>query len=96
MPLYEYRCTHCQHEFELQQPVGAAAPPCPRCGGRSRKVFSSVGLIFKGSGFHTTDYRKASPADAGASKPAAEAPAGKDSKAAAQSESPADAKPGSS
>jgi putative FmdB family regulatory protein len=63
MPLYEYRCTKCQHNFEQQQAVGAPAPACPRCGSPSRKVFSSVGLIFKGSGFHTTDYRKAAPSD---------------------------------
>ncbi|OFX35040.1 MAG: hypothetical protein A2Z07_11665 [Armatimonadetes bacterium RBG_16_67_12] len=58
MPVYEYRCTQCQHIFERHQAVGEAAPECPQCGGSSRKVFSSVGLIFKGSGFHTTDYRK--------------------------------------
>jgi putative FmdB family regulatory protein len=60
MPTYEYRCTQCQLIFERHQAVGEVAPECPQCGGSSRKVFSSVGLIFKGSGFHTTDYRKTS------------------------------------
>jgi putative FmdB family regulatory protein len=60
MPNYEYRCTQCQHVFECHQAVGEAAPDCPECGSASRKVFASVGLIFKGSGFHTTDYRKKS------------------------------------
>lgn len=63
MPTYEYRCTQCQHIFERHQAVGEAAPECPQCGGSSRKVFASVGLIFKGSGFHTTDYRKTSKND---------------------------------
>ncbi|MDR7417964.1 MAG: zinc ribbon domain-containing protein [Armatimonadota bacterium] len=58
MPVYEYRCTQCEHLFERYQAVGEAAPECPGCGSPSRKVFRSVGLIFKGSGFHTTDYRK--------------------------------------
>jgi putative FmdB family regulatory protein len=63
MPVYEYRCTQCLHRFELYQAVGEAAPECPQCGSPSRKVFTSVGLIFKGSGFHTTDYRKTPPAN---------------------------------
>ena len=58
MPVYEYRCSQCRHQFEQYQPVGGPAPVCPRCGGATRKVYSSVGLIFKGSGFHTTDYRR--------------------------------------
>lgn len=58
MPTYEYRCTQCQRIFERHQAVGEVAPECPQCGGSSRKVFASVGLIFKGSGFHSTDYRK--------------------------------------
>lgn len=60
MPVYEYRCTQCQHLFERYLAVGEAAPECPQCGQPSRKVFASVGLIFKGSGFHSTDYRKRS------------------------------------
>jgi len=71
MPLYEYRCTQCHHDFEQQQPVGSPAPGCPRCGSPSRKVYSSVGLIFKGSGFHTTDYRKAAPPEDGPAKTSA-------------------------
>ncbi len=63
MPVYEYRCSQCRHQFEQYQPVGGPAPVCPRCGGETRKVYSSVGLIFKGSGFHTTDYRKPARAD---------------------------------
>ncbi|MDQ7857449.1 MAG: zinc ribbon domain-containing protein [Armatimonadota bacterium] len=76
MPTYEYRCTHCQHMFERYQAVGDPAPECPRCGSPSRKVYASVGLIFKGSGFHATDYRRApSPNGEASSKPAESSPA---------------------
>lgn len=64
MPLYEYRCTTCNHVFEVHHDVGGAPGPCPVCGGTARRIFTSVGLIFKGSGFHTTDYRKAPAAGA--------------------------------
>ena len=67
MPVYEYRCTNCNHLFEVTHEVGGTPGPCPVCGGPARRVFTSVGLIFKGSGFHTTDYRK-SPASDGADK----------------------------
>ena len=67
MPVYEYRCTRCDHLFEVTHEVGGTPGPCPVCGGSARRVFTSVGLIFKGSGFHTTDYRK-SPASDGADK----------------------------
>ncbi len=58
MPVYEYQCVENKHRFEVHQPVGADPPACPVCGSASRKVYSSVGLIFKGSGFHVTDYRR--------------------------------------
>ncbi len=67
MPVYEYRCTQCNHLFEAFHHVGGSPGPCPVCGGPARRVFTSVGLIFKGSGFHTTDYRK-SPSGNGAPK----------------------------
>jgi putative FmdB family regulatory protein len=63
MPVYEYRCTAHDHTFEMFQTVGSPAPACPTCGSPSRKVYTSVGLIFKGSGFHTTDYRRAGSPD---------------------------------
>jgi putative FmdB family regulatory protein len=69
MPVYEYRCTQCRHTFEEYRSVGESAPACPACGGPTRKVYASVGLIFKGSGFHTTDYRK-TPAGNGDRPPA--------------------------
>lgn len=58
MPVYEYQCLEHEHRFDLYQPVGAEAPACPVCGSATRKVYSSVGLIFKGAGFHVNDYRR--------------------------------------
>jgi putative FmdB family regulatory protein len=58
MPTYAYACTACQHRFEMQQAFTEdALTECPECAGRLRKVFSSVGIVFKGSGFYRTDSR---------------------------------------
>lgn len=63
MPLYEYQCTKCNHRFEVTHHVGESAGPCPVCGGPPRRIFSSIGLVFKGSGFYTTDHRGPSSTD---------------------------------
>lgn len=58
MPIYQYRCTECEHEFELVQSFNdPAIEKCPKCNGVVRKQFSSVGVVFKGSGFYRTDSR---------------------------------------
>ena len=58
MPLYEYRCRNCDHQFEIQQAVTEdALTVCPECEGALRKVFSPVGIAFKGSGFYKNDSR---------------------------------------
>ncbi|MFN8546911.1 MAG: FmdB family zinc ribbon protein [Candidatus Eisenbacteria bacterium] len=60
MPTYDYVCTKCAHEFELVQRI--TDPPrsrCPKCRGKvERKIGAGAGLLFKGSGFYITDYRK--------------------------------------
>ena len=57
MPVYEYACTKCEHHFEQRRKVtDPPATKCPECRARVRRVFAPVGLIFKGSGFHVTDY----------------------------------------
>ncbi len=58
MPVYEYQCTRCGHRFEAVHPVGEAVERCERCGAPVRRVFSPVGIIFKGSGFYVNDNRK--------------------------------------
>ncbi len=60
MPTYQYICTECEHSFELNQAfTDSTVPTCPECKGVVRKVFSSVGVVFKGSGFYRTDSRGA-------------------------------------
>lgn len=67
MPTYEYACNSCGHEFEAFQSFSEAAlTECPQCKGEVRKVFSNVGVVFKGSGFYKTDSRT----DSKSSKPA--------------------------
>ncbi|MBI3885647.1 MAG: zinc ribbon domain-containing protein [Opitutae bacterium] len=98
MPTYEYECPKCREEFEVFQSMKAAPlKTCPKCGkaGVKRKIGGGAGLIFKGSGFYITDYKKkdGAPAPAAESKPAAPAaeakpaagtkPAAPDSKPAA-------------
>ena len=61
MPTYEYECQHCHERVEAVQKFSdAALTVCPRCGGELRKVFSAVGIVFKGSGFYKNDSRPAS------------------------------------
>jgi putative FmdB family regulatory protein len=58
MPTYQYRCTECSEELEVVQAFAdEPLTECPQCHGRLRKVFSPVGVVFKGSGFYKTDSR---------------------------------------
>ena len=58
MPTYAYACTVCGHQFEIQQSfTDESLTVCPECSGRLRKLFSSVGVVFKGSGFYRNDAR---------------------------------------
>ena len=61
MPIYEYACTACGERTEARQSF--SDPPleeCPHCGGKLRKLYSPVGIVFKGSGFYATDSKKKS------------------------------------
>ncbi|HET8583904.1 MAG TPA: FmdB family zinc ribbon protein, partial [Jatrophihabitans sp.] len=76
MPTYQYACTgaDCGNRFELVQSfTDPAASECPVCGSPVRKVFSAVGVVFKGSGFYRTDSRN------GSGKSSSLATSGKDS-----------------
>ena len=65
MPTYQYTCTECGEPLEaVQKFTDAPLTVCPACGGRLRKVFSAVGIVFKGSGFYRTDSRNGSSATA--------------------------------
>ena len=81
MPTYQYACTACSEQLEAVQAFSdAPLTECPVCGGRLRKVYGAVGVVFKGSGFYRTDSRGKSGSgegsgDGGAKK--ADAPAAK-------------------
>ena len=60
MPTYEYECQKCHHRFELFQRITESPKKtCPECKGRVKRLLGTgAGLLFKGSGFYITDYRK--------------------------------------
>ncbi|UCD15436.1 MAG: zinc ribbon domain-containing protein [Candidatus Omnitrophota bacterium] len=62
MPTYEYECCDCSHKFEVFQKMSEKPlSDCPQCKGKLRRLISNgAGLIFKGSGFYATDYKKGS------------------------------------
>jgi putative FmdB family regulatory protein len=65
VPTYQYACTNAEgkHEFEVVQSfTDAPVSECPECGAPVRKVYGSVGVVFKGSGFYRTDSRKSATA----------------------------------
>ena len=69
MPTYQYTCTDCGEPVEaVQKFTDAPLAVCAACGGRLRKVFSPVGIVFKGSGFYRTDSRNGSSSAALAAK----------------------------
>jgi putative FmdB family regulatory protein len=79
MPTYEYACKDCKEHVEVVQSFkDEPLTTCPSCGGPLRKVFGSIGISFKGSGFYKTDSRK--------SDSAVSAPAEKSDKKATPSE----------
>ena len=60
MPTYSYACTECGHTLDAVQAFTEdALTTCPQCSGRLRKLFNSVGVVFKGSGFYRIDSREA-------------------------------------
>ena len=68
MPTYQYACTACGHQLEaVQSFADDPLTECPACQGRLRKLFSSVGIVFKGSGFYRTDSRAANGSSNGSS-----------------------------
>ncbi|MFD8013419.1 FmdB family zinc ribbon protein [Streptomyces sp. NPDC058955] len=87
MPTYQYQCTECGEGLEaVQKFTDDALTECPACHGRLKKVFSAVGIVFKGSGFYRNDSRGAS---------SSSSPATKGSTSSTTSTSSSDAKPAS-
>jgi putative FmdB family regulatory protein len=72
MPTYEYKCTSCGHTFEaVQSMIDKPLSRCPKCKSAVRRVINGgIGIIFKGSGFYSTDYKKSSSLTGGNGKKA--------------------------
>ncbi|GGW37422.1 MULTISPECIES: FmdB family zinc ribbon protein [Streptomyces] len=96
MPTYQYQCTECGEGLEaVQKFTDDALTECPSCGGRLKKVFSAVGIVFKGSGFYRNDSRGSSSSSSPAASPAkSSTPSGTSSSSSSSSSS--DSKPSSS
>ncbi|MFE2764070.1 MULTISPECIES: FmdB family zinc ribbon protein [Streptomyces] len=91
MPTYQYQCTECGEGLEaVQKFTDDALTVCPSCEGRLKKVFSAVGIVFKGSGFYRNDSRGSSSSSAPAASSA------KTSGSSSTTSSGSDAKPAAS
>ena len=98
MPTYEYRCRDCGHELEAVQAfTDDALTECPQCAGSLRKVFGSIGVSFKGSGFYKTDHGSRANANGGSSESKSSSDSSSSSSSGdSSSSSTGDAKSGSS
>jgi putative FmdB family regulatory protein len=99
VPTYQYACTNPEgkHEFELVQSfTDAPASECPECGAPVRKVYGSVGVVFKGSGFYRTDSRKAPASSESGSSNGSSSSSSKDSSSSSSSSSSKDSSSSSS
>ncbi|NED07281.1 FmdB family transcriptional regulator [Streptomyces sp. SID6648] len=89
MPTYQYQCTECGEGLEaVQKFTDDALTVCPSCDGRLKKVFSAVGIVFKGSGFYRNDSRGSS----SSSTPASTASKSSDSGSSSSSSTGSDTK----
>jgi putative FmdB family regulatory protein len=92
VPIYGYRCTNCGHQFELYQRMSdEPVQTCPKCQGKVIKMLYPTGVVFKGSGYYTTDYKSSGGSDSG--NGSAPSP---DSKPDSKAESKPESKSGSS
>ena len=93
MPIYGYRCRNCGHEFEILQKMSDAPPKaCPKCSGELQKILYPAGVIFKGSGFYSTDYKSGSKGSSSSSSNGSDSSSDKKSDAKPASESSSEAK----
>ncbi|MFC3451346.1 FmdB family zinc ribbon protein [Amycolatopsis speibonae] len=95
MPTYQYACKECDHAFEAVQSFSdASLTVCPQCSGPLRKVFSSVGVVFKGSGFYRNDSRdsKANTTSGSSSKSEGKTETKSESKTESKSETKSESK----
>ncbi|WP_328669608.1 FmdB family zinc ribbon protein [Streptomyces sp. NBC_00328] len=93
MPTYQYQCTECGEGLEaVQKFTDDALTECPECNGRLKKVFSAVGIVFKGSGFYRNDSRGSSSSSSPASKPSTSSTTDAKSSSSASTSSSSDTK----
>ncbi|MER6010256.1 FmdB family zinc ribbon protein [Streptomyces bluensis] len=91
MPTYQYQCTECGEGLEaVQKFTDDALTECPHCNGRLKKVFSAVGIVFKGSGFYRNDSRGSSSSSSAASSSTSSTSS--DSKSSSDAKSSSDSK----
>ena len=84
MPIYAYQCDSCGNQFDLKQGFDASVEqPCPECKSTARRLFSAPTVIYKGSGFYTTDYARKGNGSASSSSSSSSS----DSKAESKAES---------
>src|SRR5438270_6385556 len=100
MPTYQYVCTECGEPLEVVQKFSdEPLTVCPACQGRLRKVFSPVGVVFKGSGFYKTDSRSSSSSSAKPDSKSAETKSSEtktETKSETKTETKSDSKPSTS
>lgn len=97
MPTYQYQCTECGEGLEaVQKFTDDALTECPSCKGRLKKVFSAVGIVFKGSGFYRNDSRGASSSSTPSSSAKSSSDSSSSASSSSSSSSSSDSKPAAS
>lgn len=88
MPTYQYQCTECGDGLEVVQKfTDDSLTECPACSGRLKKVFSAVGIVFKGSGFYRNDSRSSSSGSTSSSSSGSSSGSSSDSSSSSGSDS---------
>ncbi|MFF3894203.1 FmdB family zinc ribbon protein [Streptomyces sp. NPDC001812] len=97
MPTYQYQCTECGEGLEaVQKFTDDALTECPNCQGRLKKVFSAVGIVFKGSGFYRNDSRGSSSSSTPAASKSSDSSTSSSSSSSSSSSGSASSSSGSS
>ncbi|MEU1216264.1 FmdB family zinc ribbon protein [Streptomyces sp. NPDC005791] len=97
MPTYQYQCTECGEGLEaVQKFTDDALTVCPNCEGRLKKVFSAVGIVFKGSGFYRNDSRGSSSSSTPASSSSSKASDSSAGSSSSESKPKSESKPAAS
>jgi putative FmdB family regulatory protein len=97
MPTYQYRCSDCGQDLEVVQKfTDSALTTCPSCEGQLRKVYNAVGVVFKGSGFYSTDSRSSKSSSSSSSNGSSEKTNGSSEKTSGSEKKSSDSSTGAS